>query len=89
MVMVDPEADDDVVGSVVERITQALTEGGAQVTNVDRWGRRKLAFEIDHKAEGFYLVLAVTADPDALPQVDRMLSLADEVMRFKIVRAAA
>ncbi len=87
--MSDPEADEDKVGQLVDRITKVLSEQQAEVKNVDRWGRRKLAFELDKKTEGYYFVLAFTAEPAALAELDRVLSLADEVMRFKIVRTAA
>ncbi len=89
MVIVDPASDEDTVGSVVDRVTQVLADRGGEVATVDRWGRRKLAYEIDRKSEGYYVLLAINADPDVLEELDRVLSLADEVMRFKIVRAAA
>jgi small subunit ribosomal protein S6 len=89
MVILDPEADEQQVGSVVDRITEILSAPGGEVSGVDRWGRRKLAFEIDRKAEGFYVVIRFTGESEALAELDRVLALADEVMRFKIVRAAA
>jgi small subunit ribosomal protein S6 len=89
MVILDPEADEAQVGSVVDRITKILSEHGGEVGSVDRWGRRRLAFEIDRKTEGFYLVVQFTGDSPALAELDRVLSLADEVLRFKIVRSAA
>jgi small subunit ribosomal protein S6 len=89
MVIIDPEAEEQQVGAVVDRITQILSEHGGEVAGVDRWGQRKLAFEIDRKAEGFYVVITFTSDSDPLAELDRVLSLADEVMRFKIVRVAA
>ena len=48
-----------------------------------------MAYEIDRKAEGFYVVITFTGESEALAELDRVLSLADEVVRFKIVRAAA
>jgi small subunit ribosomal protein S6 len=89
MLILDPEADEQQVGSVVDRITQILSAHGGEVSNVDRWGRRKLAFEIDRKAEGFYAVVTFTGESEALTELDRVLALADDVMRFKVVRAAA
>lgn len=89
MLILDPEADEAQVGSVVDRVTGIVTEHGGEVAGVDRWGRRKLAHELDRKTEGFYLVVRFTGDGDALAELDRVLSLADEVMRFKVVRLAA
>ncbi len=89
MVLVDPAADEEKVGSVIDRVTQVLADRGGEVATVDRWGRRKLAYEIDRKSEGYYVVLAISADPEILGELDRLLTLADEVMRFKVVRTAA
>jgi small subunit ribosomal protein S6 len=89
MVILDPEADEAAVNGVADRITGILSDHGGEVSSVDRWGRRKLAYQIDKKSEGNYLVVAFTAEPDAVAELDRVFSLADEVMRFKVVRLAA
>jgi small subunit ribosomal protein S6 len=89
MVILDPEADEAQIGSVVDRITEIVSRHGGEISSVDRWGRSKLAYEIERKAEGFYLVVRFTGDSEALAELERVLSLADEVMRFKVVRAAA
>ncbi len=89
MVIVDEDADDPQVEAVIERITQILTEGGGEVAGVDRWGKRKLAYEIDRKTEGIYLVITFQADSEAVAELERVLALADEVIRFKVVRKAA
>ena len=89
MVILDPEADEAAVNGVADRITGILSDHGGEVSSVDRWGRRKLAYQIDKKTEGNYLVVAFTAEPDAVAELDRVLSFADEVIRFKVVRLAA
>ena len=89
MVILDPEAEDQQVDSVVDRITRILSEHGGDVAGVDKWGRRKLAYEIDRKTEGLYVVMTFTSESDPLAELDRTLSLADEVLRFKVVRLAA
>lgn len=89
MVIVDQDADDQQVEGVVERITQVITEGGGEVTGVDRWGRRKLAYEINHKGEGIYVVVGLRASNETVAELERVLSLADEVVRFKLTRKAA
>jgi small subunit ribosomal protein S6 len=53
---------------------------------VDIWGKRRLAYEIGHKSEGWYVLVEVTGEPAALAELDRMLSLADEVIRHKVIR---
>jgi small subunit ribosomal protein S6 len=89
MVIVDPEADEQSATRVVERITQVISEQEGTAGSVDDWGKRRLAHEIDKKAEGHYIVVPFQAEPSTLTELDRVLSLADEILRFKIVRTDA
>ena len=89
MLILPPDADDRAVNGVTERLTQILAERGGEVLSVDRWGKRRLAYPIAKRTEGFYLVAEFRAEPDALREIDRVLSLADEVLRFKVVVRAA
>ena len=87
MVIVDPDAEEDLLGQVADRITATVAGKGGEVEKVDRWGKRKLAHEINRKGEGHYLLVTFRSDPSVLPDLDRSLSLADEVLRFKVLRA--
>jgi small subunit ribosomal protein S6 len=89
MLILPPEADDKVVGAVTDRISQVLAERGGSVEKVDRWGKRRFTYEIRRQSEGFYLIVEAMADPAAVKELDRVLSLADEVIRFKVVVRAA
>ena len=80
----DP-AEDDIEAKVGELETY-LSQNGASVTNRDLWGKRRFAYEIDHLSEGYYSVVKFQSEPDAVDAADRMLALADEVVRHKIVR---
>ena len=85
MLLLPPDADDAVVSGAVDRITKVVSQAGGQVGNVDRWGRRRLAFEVERQTEGYYVVAEFTAEPEAIAELDRSLHLADEVLRFKVV----
>jgi small subunit ribosomal protein S6 len=91
MLILPADADDSVVDGVVERITGVLSQRGGEVTNVDKWGRRRLAYEIARQSEGYYVVATFKSEPDAVLELERVLTLADEVVRFKVVvrKAAA
>jgi len=89
MLILPAESDESVVTRVVERINTTLADGKGQVGKLDRWGRRRLAYEIAHQAEGYYLVAELEAEPAALTELDRVLHLADEVIRFKVVQRVA
>lgn len=85
MLILPPEADEAVVSGALDRITRIVSEGGGAVGNVDRWGRRRLAFEVDRQTEGYYVVAEFTAEPVVITELERALHLADEVLRFKVV----
>jgi small subunit ribosomal protein S6 len=85
MLILPPEADESVVSGVLDRITRVVSEGGGAVGDIDRWGRRRLAFEIAKQTEGYYVVAEFTADPAVIAELERTLQLADEVLRFKVV----
>lgn len=89
MAILDPEAEEQTVAGVVDRITKILSDREGEVSNVDRWGRRKLAYEINRKSEGNYVLVVFKSEPEALAELDRVLNLADEVIRFKIIRKVA
>ena len=72
--------------AVLDRVSAAISEQGGAVGRIDRWGRRRFAYEIDHRWEGYYVVVEATAEPPGVEAVQRILSLADEVVRHKVVR---
>ncbi len=89
MLILPPEADDKVVQGVTDRISQVLEQRGGKIGSVNKWGRRRLTFEIKRQSEGFYVVVEFEAEPDAVKELDRVLALADDVVRFKVVVRAA
>ncbi|HET6772343.1 MAG TPA: 30S ribosomal protein S6 [Acidimicrobiales bacterium] len=85
MVIIDAELDDEVIDATVKRIAGLLDQRGATVKSEDRWGRRRFAYEINHKHEGYYVVWEFVGGSD-LDQLERALRLADETVRHKVVR---
>ena len=85
MLILPAEADEAAVGTAVERITKVITPDGGAVTKLDRWGRRRFAYEIAHQNEGYYVVVRFTAEPTVQTELERALKLADEVIRHKIL----
>jgi small subunit ribosomal protein S6 len=86
MVIVDAGVDDDVIRATLDRATALVTAAGGTVGKVDRWGKRRFAYEVNHRTEGYYALIETTAEPTVMAELDRMLGLADEVVRHKVVR---
>ncbi len=85
MLILPAEADESVVTTAVDRITKVVSANGGEVSNIDRWGRRRFAFEMNHLNEGYYVVVKFTAEPAVQTELERVLNLADEVIRFKVI----
>ena len=86
MVICDGDLDESAVAGVINQTTAQIESGGGIVAKTEKWGRRRFAYEINHKTEGFYVVLEIEAEPGTLDDVDRNLRLADEIVRHKIIR---
>jgi len=86
MIIFDAGLEEETIRAVLDRATEALTSRGGAVVRVDRWGRRRFAYEVKHRLEGYYVLVEASADPPAMAEMDRVLSLADEVVRHKVMR---
>jgi small subunit ribosomal protein S6 len=83
--IVDPSANEEVRAGVSARIDVAISAEGGKVDSVEDWGKRKLAYEIDHLAEGDYTLINFHADPTQIQELDRVLRINDAVKRHMIV----
>lgn len=81
---VAPTIDDETRAGVMKRIDTAIAEGNGKVDNVDEWGKRKLAYEINGLADGDYTLIDFHADPQSIAELDRILRITDAVMRHMI-----
>jgi len=81
-----PDLAENDVEAKIQELEAFLANSEAEITKRDIWGKRRFAYEIDHLSEGYYSVVSFRAGAEAIAGVDRMLSLADEVVRHKIVR---
>ena len=89
MFIADPELDERGLKKLTEQYLELVTKEGGSVENTDIWGRRKLAYEIDGKTEGNYVVFNDTTTPEVSAELDRVLNLNESVVRTKILRKDA
>ena len=85
MVIFESGLDDLVIDDQVKSVTTQIGTRGGTVASTDRWGRRRFAYEIDHKTEGYYVVWEFVGGSE-LAQLERALRLADEIVRHKLFR---
>lgn len=89
MVILDPEIDERTVAPSLDKFLNVIRNDGGTIDNIDIWGRRRLAYEINKKTEGIYAVVNFTAESKSTDELDRQLSLSEAVMRTKVLRAEA
>lgn len=87
MVILDPDLEEKTIAPSLEAFLNVVRADGGTVEKVDIWGRRRLAYEINHKPEGIYAVIDLTSTVEAVKELDRQLSLNEAVMRTKVLRA--
>jgi small subunit ribosomal protein S6 len=86
MIIFDAGLEEDAIRAVLDRANEIIRSSGGNPGRADRWGKRRLAYELNHRWEGYYVLLDATAEPAAMDELDRMLHLADEVIRHKVIR---
>lgn len=89
MVILAPDLEERTVQPSLETFLNVIRQGDGSVEKVDIWGRRRLAYEINHNAEGIYAVLDVVCDSASVKELDRQLTLNESVLRTKVLRREA
>jgi small subunit ribosomal protein S6 len=85
MLILPAEADEATVSTSIDRIAKIIGTDGGEIGKIDRWGRRRFAFELAGQNEGYYVVVRFTAEPKVQTELERALKLADEVIRHKVM----
>jgi small subunit ribosomal protein S6 len=86
MIIFGVELEESDIGQRIDRVTELVKTRGGTPGRVDRWGRRTFAYELQHRTEGYYVLVELAADPATMAEVDRTLALDDAVLRHKIIR---
>ncbi len=86
LLLLDAELPDERQNEIVTRTRELVERVGGSFDGHDLWGRRRLAYEIDHKPEGSYHLLTFSAEPETLDEISRVLKITDGVMRHLAVR---
>ena len=89
MVILAPDLEERTVQPTLDTFLNVIRQEDGTVDNLDVWGRRRMAYEIDKAAEGIYAVIDVNCTPEAVAELDRQLNLNESVLRTKVVRPEA
>lgn len=80
--IVNPVLEEEQYKEAVEKVNKLFTDKGSEIEEVDEWGLRKLAYEIDKKNSGYYVNMYLTAPAEAIAAVERALRIDDHFMRY-------
>lgn len=83
---VAPSIDEETRLAVMKRIDTAIAADNGTVDNVDNWGKRKLAYEVNGLTDGDYTLIDFHANPESIAELDRVLRITDAVERFMVVK---
>lgn len=86
MLIFDASLEEETIRAAVDRYAEFIRSRGGTPGKADRWGKRRFAYELRHRWEGYYVLLEATAETQVMEELHRMLSLADEVVRHKVIR---
>jgi small subunit ribosomal protein S6 len=86
MIILDPNLEERTVQPSLDQFMKVVTDGGGKVEKTDIWGKRRLAYPIEKKPEGYYAVVDVTAEPNIVLELDRQLNLNEGILRTKVTR---
>jgi len=71
--------------SAIEKVNSLVTGNGGEIVNEDRWGKRRFQYEINKIREGYYVVLKFKLNPESLDELNRVLKLNEDIVRYLLI----
>jgi len=82
MLAINPQLEDEELDSLLNKLKNLITDAKGEITKTDKWGKRKLAYEIKDFTEAIYVVLNFNADEKIIPEFERVVKLEEKVIRY-------
>ena len=86
MYVIDPTLEDSARTELINRFSDLVVKNGGEVDRVDEWGKRRLAYAIQYKTEGYYVLMYIKAPADLPREIERNMKISDAVLRYLTVR---
>ena len=86
VIIVSPEVPDDAIEPITNTLTQVITGKGGTITELNRWGRKKLAYPIKHLMEGNYVLIKFKLDPAANHELETTLKITEKIIRYLLIK---
>ncbi len=85
MYIIRPDLDEEQLAAVIEKFTNLINNNGGEVVTADKWGKRRLAYEINDYREGIYILVNFKGQAETAQELDRVMKITDEILRFMII----
>lgn len=86
MYVLRPDMDEEQINAAIERFSDIITANGGEVTKVEQWGKRRLAYEVEKLREGYYVLCYFNGGTELPKELERNFKISDRVIRFLVVR---
>ena len=78
--------DEEAINGVVAKFENIITTNGGNIDKIDRWGKKRIAYEIKDNTDGYYCLFYITAEPAVINEVDRVMKITDEILKHMIIK---
>ena len=86
MYILKSELDEEAISAAITRFEDVVKNGNGEIVKTDRWGKRRLAFEVDGKNDGFYVLMSFKSEKEATQELERLLRLNDDIIRHLVIK---
>ncbi len=86
MYVARPNREPEQYEAIQDRVSKLIADGAGEITGLDIWGRRRLGYPIQHETDGYYVVISFKGEDELIRELDRVLSISDDFLRFKTFR---
>jgi len=84
--IIDNGIEEEAREAVITKISAIVTDAGGKIDTIDKWGAKKLAYPIDYKTEGFYVLMNFSSNSEIPAEIERVMKITDSVIRFMILK---
>ena len=84
--IIDPAVEEEARKELIAKFNSLITENGGNVDKVEEWGKRRLAYAIDYKTEGYYVLVNFQAESELPKELERNLQISDSIIRYQVIR---
>ena len=85
MFILKPEMEEEAITAAIDRYTGIVTDGQGEMVSVDKWGKRRLAYEIKDLLDGYYVLMNFKSEPPVVTELNRVMKISDDMLRFMII----